>query len=135
MSSRAQLPHSVFTFLSLVESNLFDGFKISASEDSLQIEPDEESAAKIVNNFKAFGYGESALSFLETSAMFPCVQHSIGFVGKGPKLRVVMSEDFGSDMFCFGKVVRGMKPLSLLRAELLKGSAGASVVEMKNLEL
>ena len=131
------MPHSVYTFLSLVESKLFDGFSItSSSADSLQIEPNEKADSTTNNILRAYGYGESALTFMESSSMFPCTEYSVGFVGLGSKLRLSMSEDDGShdDMACFGSIVRGRSSLSLLQTELLKGST-ATIVEMKYLDL
>jgi hypothetical protein len=140
LPSRTRLPHSVFTFLSLIDKKLYNGFSVSSLSNhlSIELEAHSEVGSSLSNNYKSLGFDESALSFMETSSMFRCVQHSIGFVGYGPALRVVMASDGNTDTnednICFGRVVRGIKTLSLLQLELERGSS-VHIVEAKYLEL
>eukprot|EP00980_Cylindrotheca_fusiformis_P028074 scaffold22577_cov122-Cylindrotheca_fusiformis.AAC.53 len=127
--SRLQLPHSVFTFLSLIDDKLYDGFSVSFRSNNLvfELDPKSEAGSMLINNYKARGFPEAALSFIEASSMFRCKKNSIGFIGHGPSLRVITAPaDNGDNIYdnvCFGKVVRGTTTLSFLREEVERGSS------------
>lgn len=138
--SRSQLPHSVFTFLSLIDEKLYDGFAVSFQSNHLSFELgiQSEFGSILSNKYKALGFHESALSFMETSSMFRCVKNSMGFAEFGPTLKVTTASnnkvDSIDDSVCFGRVVRGIKTLALMQLELERGSS-VHVVEAKYLEL
>jgi cyclophilin family peptidyl-prolyl cis-trans isomerase len=136
LPSRKQLPHSVFTFLSLVESNLFDGTAFLSTNDSIMnIGKNPESSALLDQKFKALGFGQSALSFIEDSSDFRCESFSVGFVGLGPALELFLSDDYSSsNRSCFGIVVRGMQTLSRVETTVENGET-VDIVEVRHLVL
>lgn len=124
IASRVQLPHSTYTFLSLVESKLFNDFIISSDPHHLYLEMGSEQES--VTRSKALGFRDAALSFLETSTMFRCEKYAVGFTssGYGPGLKIFMSDESTDDdkNVCFGKIVRGKQTLALLDRDLQKRS-------------
>jgi cyclophilin family peptidyl-prolyl cis-trans isomerase len=134
IASRKQLPHAVYTFLSLVESNLLDGTSFfPTNEGTIRIGAKKESASALDQKYKAFGYEESVLTFIEESSVFPCGPYSMGFVGLGPALEVFTSEEASnSNRVCFGRVVRGMQTLSRVEDSLGQGE-GIDIVEIRHL--
>jgi cyclophilin family peptidyl-prolyl cis-trans isomerase len=122
IASRKVFPHSVFTFLALVESQFYHGidFAISEEEDDsvLEIGTNDDSFQQKKQKMDALGLsGGSALSFYETSSNYPCRagSNSFGFVERGPGLRLHLSSDNpptnDGSRSCFGEVVRGQEVL------------------------
>jgi cyclophilin family peptidyl-prolyl cis-trans isomerase len=149
LPSRKELPHSVFTFLTLVEYSLYHGTAFIAvnnnnttddheSTTSMSIgakQPDSLSSAAVTldQKFRALGFGNTALSFLEESLdTFPCGQHSVGFDGLGPTVEIFLSDNNASGRTCFGKIVRGMHTLSRVEAAVLEGQV-VDIVKVQHL--
>jgi cyclophilin family peptidyl-prolyl cis-trans isomerase len=135
LPSRKELPHSVFTFLDLADSKLFDEttFLFNDDDNVMRVGGGGQKAAQ---RFKAQGYGESVLLFNEFSAAYACRKDSVGFLGRGPGLEIYMTdaEAENQDKACFGRVIRGMKTLQRVEANMLKGRV-VDIVEVRNLHV
>jgi hypothetical protein len=126
--SRVHLPHSTHTFLSLIESKIYDGFIIKSKPNYLSIEMGSDPEVAIRS--KALGFGDTALTFLEASNpnLFSCEKYSVGFSAYGPTLKVFLNDnanddtDNTDDAVCFGRVMRGEKTLLLMDTEIRKGT-------------
>jgi cyclophilin family peptidyl-prolyl cis-trans isomerase len=147
--SLRELPHSVYTFLDLVEYKLYDGTAFLFSDNGvLRIggSPSASNSARLAQRYKTHGYDESALFFVEVSNTYYCRRHSVGFVGRGPGLALYLSsaadytdrdsETQGREApkTCLGRVVRGMKTLSHVETAIDKGQV-VDIVEVKHLKL
>jgi cyclophilin family peptidyl-prolyl cis-trans isomerase len=122
--SRKELPHSVFTFIDLVESKLYDDTSIlSKGDGAMRIGASPQHMSRLSQRYKALGYGKSALSFIESSQSFPCRRHSVGFVGRGPGLEIHTSDHnvHDQDRTCLGRVVHGMNVLARVEALIEHG--------------
>ena len=138
LPSLKELPHSVFTFLELVESSLYEGTSFLWNTDKvLRISGSENrDGVRLAQRYKDLGFGDSALVFAETSSAHRCRRHSMGFVARGPGLEIFLSEDSAADMdrACFGRVVRGVKTISRIEVAMGKGQA-VDVVAVRHLHL
>ena len=130
-----ELPHSVHTFLELVESKLYDGSTIASSSNNsiLSIGGNTNASTKLERQFKKYGYhDDSVLYFEESSMTYPCLtKHSIGFTDHGPGLDIYMADNAVSGneaKTCLGRVVRGMKTLG--RIETVTKTAGGQTVDI-----
>eukprot|EP00526_Cylindrotheca_closterium_P028762 CAMPEP_0113654938 /NCGR_PEP_ID=MMETSP0017_2-20120614/29424_1 /TAXON_ID=2856 /ORGANISM="Cylindrotheca closterium" /LENGTH=250 /DNA_ID=CAMNT_0000568121 /DNA_START=247 /DNA_END=999 /DNA_ORIENTATION=- /assembly_acc=CAM_ASM_000147 len=135
VSSRLYLPHTVLSFLALVEAEQYAGFKVYLSPTTLSVEVNE--ASPLAETHKTPEITGATLSFIESSTKFPCVKHSVGFVGYGPQFVIVLESDGEQnkeDHTCFGRIVRGLDSLRILQAEAAKGSI-IQVVWSRNLHL
>lgn len=130
LASLSDMPHSVYTFLHLVDLQLFDGTSFVAA-NSLQIEggspnhADSTRSVKLFERYAKFGYNRSPLAFNEYS--LPHEQFTVGFEGfpiAGPGLVINMVDNtqlrapdqngLGGKP-CFGKVVRGFETLTRMQ--------------------
>jgi len=143
LSSRKELPHSTYTFLTLVESNLYnDGVAVLSARDGvLKVgsipSPDGIS---LEQKLKPLGLtGGSSLSFVETSISGEnpsCGQFSFGFAHRGPGLNIYLSKENermanerGNN--CFAKVIRGQENLE----KLLKNGEPLEIISAKHLRV
>ncbi|KAL3937969.1 MAG: hypothetical protein SGBAC_007030 [Bacillariaceae sp.] len=123
VSSRLDLPHAVLTFLALVEAQHYTGFKVFWSLPALSIAVDE--ANQLDDMFKTPQITGMTQGFIESSPKFPCVKHSVGFLGYGPRFMIVFESDGEQEISgqtCFGRVVRGINSLQILQTEAARGS-------------
>jgi cyclophilin family peptidyl-prolyl cis-trans isomerase len=122
------MPHAIFTFLDLVDLQLYDGTAFIAA-DANRIEggspnhADPEQSVKLHQRYAKFGYNRSPLGFNEYSDEYPHTQYTIGFSGSpiaGPTLAINLGNTTaarGPDEYgmhadpCFGKVVSGFDTL------------------------
>lgn len=114
LPTRKQMPHSVYTFLSMIEAGLYEETAlVSPSKGVLKILRPPPSAAALRQKSKGLGFGDAPLTFEEDSRIFPCGPYSVGFVGLGPSLEIFVA-DFAAveNRICLGRVVRGMQALS-----------------------
>jgi len=150
LSSRKELPHSTYTFLTLVESNLYnDGVAFLSARDNgglkigSQHTPD---AMSLEQKLKPLGLtGESSLSFVETSTSgeaLPCVEHSFGFVHRGPGLNLFLSEKDDDERSvaenetdCFAQVIRGHENLQKIQSLLLETGELLEIISAKHLRV
>ncbi|KAL3921203.1 MAG: hypothetical protein SGILL_002871 [Bacillariaceae sp.] len=128
IATRKELPLSVFSLLTLVESNFYGGLSLSNGGNGLlQIGANRNMDDSERHKLKSLGFsGESTLYFDEQSEGHPCQAGSMSFDERGPGLAVHTVDhnlQYGS---CFGTIVRGkddIVPLiqvSLERGESLK---------------
>jgi cyclophilin family peptidyl-prolyl cis-trans isomerase len=117
IASRKDFPHSVFTFLTLVESGMYVGTKIqpSATGELRIVGSDDDSLDR---KLRSLGLSSgSALSFFENSSTVTCGPNSFGFDNRGPALIFYPSslEHDPVTRTCFGQVVRGTDTLSTIQ--------------------
>lgn len=129
--SRLYLPHTVLTFLTLVEAEDYSGSNVSVSPTALSIEANHQ--------FDEIHEGHATLSFIESSAKFPCEKHSVGFLGYGPQFMVFLDDldeehNANENRTCFGRVVRGIESIQILQSDAAKDS-GIQVAWSRNLDL
>jgi hypothetical protein len=150
LPSRKELPHSVFTFLTLVEYSLYHGTAFVANNNnsdnknvfdeststSMRIWTKPSTAVTLDQKFRALGFGNTALSFWEESSeAFPCGKHSVGFDGLGPAVEIFLSDNKASGRTCFGKIVRfETNTLSRVEAAILEGQV-VDIVKVQHLIL
>jgi hypothetical protein len=139
--SRNELPHSVFTLIDLVQAKLYDGTSIVSKRDgALRIGASPPHTARLSQRYKALGYGESALSFIESSPSFACRKHSVGLVGRGPALEIHISDRHVNDQdrTCLGRVVQGMEDdddvLARVEAAMDKGEV-VEIVHVRQIQV
>ena len=137
LPSFREMPHSVSTFLSLAQSDLYHGTAIVGSESSSNLlvkALDEESLdpSALLQKKRVLGYGDSAISFEETSKYFGCAKNSVGFVELGPGLEFFTSEpdNKASGRSCFAKVSGGSKVFDRIGAALTTGEK-VEIVELR----
>uniref|UniRef100_A0A7S1D247 PPIase cyclophilin-type domain-containing protein n=1 Tax=Cyclophora tenuis TaxID=216820 RepID=A0A7S1D247_CYCTE len=133
LASLSEMPHTIFTFLDLVDLQLFDGTAFVAA-NAMQMEGGSpghaatDRAIKLYERYAKFGYSRSPLAFNEYSPRFPHEQFTVGFVGSpvaGPGLVINMvnnSETRGLNEHgrptspCFGKVIQGFDTLARMQS-------------------
>jgi hypothetical protein len=119
VSTRNSLPHSVFSFLTMVDFLVYDGIDFLSTKSVIHIGSNAEQ-------LQAFGFtGNQALSLVEDSSEAPCGAYSVGFVGMGPQLKIIMTSDSSKhgSRACFGKVVaQGRQTLSRVQAAVRTGT-------------
>jgi len=150
LSFRKELPHSTYTFLTLVESNLYNdgsaflsardrgGFKIGSHHFT--------DAISLEQKLKPLGLtDESSLSFLETSTsseVFLCGENSFGFIHRGPMLKFFLPKSdyderavVDNETDCFAQVIRGQENLQMIHSLLLESGGLLEIVSAKHLRV
>lgn len=134
LASRMDMPHSVFTFLSLVSYEMFEGNTFLAPDrEVMTLTAKADFVENLNQKRRVLGMQESILMFHEITTRFPCEDLSVGFQGLGPALEFYLSES-ESDKSCFGKVVRGGESLKLIRDIANLGTA-VDIVQVQHLVL
>ena len=110
--SRLYLPHTVLTFLTLVDAGQYSASTVTLSPTILSIE-----ANLFDNSRKDHGLTRPVLGFVESSDKFPCKQNSVGFMDYGPHLMIFLENSDVKNRTCFGRVVRGIESLQILDAQ------------------
>lgn len=108
------MPHTIFTFLTLVDGGLFletslsqNGNLLSGGNPASCVR--KQSQSKIVRRMAEMGLGMEPSLFTERSAGF-CRAGSVGWVRRGPEFAIYL-EDATEDFICPGKVTSGMDEL------------------------
>lgn len=150
LSSRKELPHSTYTFLTLVESNLYnDGaaFLSARDDDGLVIASSHSPGTiSLEQKLKPLGLtGGSSLSFVETSNSdkhFPCDEHSLGFIERGPGLYLFLPGRDDHDRIyvdnktgCFAQVIRGHDNLQKIQTLLIENGEPMEIISVKHLRV
>ena len=153
ISTRKQLPHSAYTFLSLVESNLYNdgaaflstreggGLQIGSSSSSVADDGTTTTIISLEQKLKPLGFtGESSLSFVESSTSgspLPCGEYSFGFVHRGPGLNLYLNMDTTNtdETDCFAQVIRGQDNLQEIQSLLLESGEPAEIVSVTHLRV
>lgn len=109
----SHMPHTVWTFLSLVDQGLYDGTTLQFNADRAITGGEPHSAPKQVHSslqrqYATAGYGSEPLLFEELSPAAPCLELTFGFVGRGPTLLFTMEgyKD-GGRFACPGRISSG----------------------------
>lgn len=142
---RKELPHSIYTFLTLVESNLYNNGAafLSARDGGFQIVSNSNDGVRgggitLEHKLKPLGMSDgSALSFQETSisGSTQCGPNSFGFAHRGPGLNLFISPNDDEDSECFGQVIRGQDSLDILRASLLESGSPVEILSVTHLRV
>mmetsp|Transcript_14373 Transcript_14373/g.36118 ORF Transcript_14373/g.36118 Transcript_14373/m.36118 type:complete len:693 (-) Transcript_14373:101-2179(-) len=138
LSSRKELPHSTYTFLTLVESNLYnDGvaFLSARADGGLRISSGQSpDTMSLEQKLKPLGLTDgSSLSFAE--APLPCGENSLGFVRRGPGLDIFLPSDVDNQTGCFAQVIRGQENLQKVQSAMLEGGEPMEIVSVKHLRV
>lgn len=113
-----EMAHTVFTFLSLVESGLYDGTSIGSNgtkafggnpKDSIQ----KHTPTKLLRRYTELAYGSAPLLFSEVS-MTPCGDFAFGVVGQGPDFSIQLGSTSELSSTCIGRIVDGREMLAAL---------------------
>lgn len=131
--SRLYLPHTVLTFLTLVEAEQYSRSRVSLSPTALSIEPNQ-----LDETHEAHRLSRATLGFIESSTKFPCTTNSVGFLGYGPQFMVFFddsgAEESANNHTCFGRIVRGMSSIKALQSDAANDST-IQVAWSRNLRL
>lgn len=107
-----QLPHSVFSFMTLVDHGVYKGAEFLSTQSIIHLDSDEESVGQL-------GYATSALSLAETSTetSLTCSPYSVGFVGANGGLKIIMTNDASKHgtLACFGRIAQGRQTVSRIQ--------------------
>jgi len=147
LSFRKELPHSTYTFLTLVESNLYnDGAAFLSARDGggLKIGSRHSRDANSLER-KQTPLGltdESSISFVETSTSgepLPCGEFTFGFGHRGPGLNLFIDgkdkDEKNSDTDCFAHVIRGQENLHKIQSLLLESGEPLEILSAKHLRV
>jgi hypothetical protein len=134
VASRVDMPHSAFTFLSLVSYEVYDGHTFTAQDKKIMtLAPKKDYEEIVEQKRRILGMQESILMFNEFTPRFPCEDLTLGFKGLGPTLEIHLSAS-ENDQSCFGKIIRGGESLKLIRDLASRGTA-VDIVEVQHLAI
>lgn len=112
----SDMPHTIWTFLSLVNEGLYDGTTLhylNTDRGPAVTGGEPHSGPKHVHSFlqrkyATAGYGSEPLLFEELSPAAPCWESTFGFVGRGPSLLFPLeSYRDGGRFGCPGSITSG----------------------------
>jgi cyclophilin family peptidyl-prolyl cis-trans isomerase len=134
------MPHTIWTFLNLVQLGLYTGTTLGYTIDEYpaitgggsETSTDELTEIKFQRQYTESGYplpyqgGGGALLFDEVSSHFPCSQFTFGFLGKGPDfvIPLVKRKYHESQGSCPGRIIRGRD--TLLRLQHLETTTSST---------
>jgi cyclophilin family peptidyl-prolyl cis-trans isomerase len=119
------MPHSVYTFLEMVDAKLFDGcsFILNAMNIIKAAPLPYEKGSSVSHKVKAFArLGLDTVSFREYSPDFPHEQYTVGFAADGSPSFYINTEN-NTDQFsntgepCFAKIVSGFDTVEKMENE------------------
>lgn len=118
VSALESLPHSVYTFLSLVDHGVYNDAGFLSTQSIIHVDSDENEIAKM-------GYAANALSLVESSTLGPCTPYSVGFVGATGGLKIIMTNDVSKhgSLACFGKITQGRQTVSRIQRAAKEGKS------------
>jgi cyclophilin family peptidyl-prolyl cis-trans isomerase len=129
----SDMPHTIYTFLDLVDLNLFEGSSFIAANDQ-QIEggspnhADMKRSVKLYERYAQHGYHRHLLGYNEYSERHPHTPFTVGFSGgahPGPTLVINMADnteargpqaDGRGGEPCFGTIVSGFDTLERIQS-------------------
>lgn len=150
LPSRKELPHSTYTLLTLVESNLYnDGAAFLSAQDGGGLKIASSHSPDVISleqKLKPLGLtGGASLSFEETSTSgkgVPCTEYSLGFDHRGPGLNLFLSDkdEAGrilndNETNCLATVIRGQDNLQKIQSLLLKNGEPMEIISAKHLRV
>jgi hypothetical protein len=118
-----EMPHTVYTFLKLVQAGLYHETSLQKGEDAITggspaTSIRKQVQSKLMRRYAELGFGVNPLLFTERSTA-PCDQYSFGLVHKGPDFEIVLQRAAADDdmekYHCPGRVVSGQDTLRGLR--------------------
>ena len=117
-----ELPHSVFSFLTMVGSEVYKEAEFLATQSIIHLDSDEGKVASL-------GYVTSALTLVEGSSLGECAPYSVGFVGANGGLKIIMTSDTSKhgSLACFGRIAQGRQTVTRIQRA---GREGKSVSVM-----
>lgn len=120
------MPHTIYTFFTLVDLGFYTGTRIGLSDDGAAIEggnPRDGSISKrtrssLARLYAERGYGATPFVIDEQSPTAPCVRGGFGIFAKGPQFAIQLGNARSKDetWSCPGKVVKGVELLSRLQS-------------------
>jgi hypothetical protein len=120
LASRRDMPHTVYTFLSLVRYGLLEhSALVSIDDQTLGIFPVDIDGSFDTKR-KALGLAQSILMVEEHSPSFPCEKGSLRFHDNGPGLALQLSSTIEGTS-CFGKIYEGIEHVGTLQESLANG--------------
>jgi cyclophilin family peptidyl-prolyl cis-trans isomerase len=110
------MPHTVYTFLTLVDAGLYHSTTIARNSDKDEIVGGSKSSGKnksnLLRKYAEAGYGTHPLLFTEVSTADCNDDFSFGIVSRGPEFAI------GNSLTsCFGRVTVGQDVLSTLESD------------------
>lgn len=118
------MPHTILTFLTLVDAALYTGTALHVSADSI-VGGDPQRASRqiqstLTRQYAQLGFGLDPLWFDEVSPQSPCNRYSFGLWNRGPDIFVPLVGErspVGEFMSrsCPGTVIHGMGTLAYLQ--------------------
>jgi hypothetical protein len=116
------MPHTIWTFLSLVDVGLYDGTTLGAIDDEVTggdpLSGTKKIQSLLTRQYAEHGHGSDPLMFEENSPRAPCSQFTFGILGKGPQISIPMIGDSPVGKFisrsCPGTIVHGKDTLKRL---------------------
>ncbi len=123
------LPNAVFTFLTLVNKNIYTGLEFLSMQSTIHLDSDERKVAELP-------YAGSALSLVESAASGICTPYSVGFVGANGALKIIMTSDVSKhgSLACFGRITQGRRTISQIQQAARRGNT-VSVTDVKIIEM
>jgi len=133
LAQLSDMPHTISTFLELVDLQLFDGTAFVSSsaqmiEGGSPNHADVSRSVKIYETYFKYGYNRTPLGFNEYSTKHPHIPWTIGFLGSphaGPILAINMadnsksrgptSDGHGGEP-CFGTIISGFDTLKRIQS-------------------
>jgi len=126
-----QLPNSVFSFLTLVDHDVYMGAEFLSTQSIIHLDSDEDTVATL-------GYAASALSLVESSSEGRCAPYSVGFVGANGGLKLIMTNDASKhgSLACFGRIAQGRQTVSNIQRAGREGKTvaitGVTTVQLES---
>lgn len=115
-----EMPHTVYTFLSLVDAGLYHGTSIERSNDGASVTGgnpkdsiQKHGTSQLLRRYAELGYGTEPLLFTEVS-LAPCEDLAFGISGRGPDFAIRLDGSRLEPFTCLGRVVDGRESLSAL---------------------
>jgi len=124
-----EMPHTVYTFLNLVDAGLYHETTIVNTNDKIVGggKPSGKLKSSLLRKYAQYGYGITPLLFTEVSTTDCNDDDSFGIVSRGPEFAI------GNSLTsCFGRVIDGQDALSTLKDE--KESSSATIIDARILK-
>lgn len=123
LASRRDMPHTVYTFVSLVNYGMLNNSAMATAGDgTLRVAVDGDSDT-FATKRQAVGWAElPIIMFEEASPAFPCEEGSVKFDSAGPSLMLFLSSSQEAAS-CFGKIVKGVENVHVMQERLSSGNA------------
>jgi cyclophilin family peptidyl-prolyl cis-trans isomerase len=136
LSRTSDMPHTTWTFLSLVERGFYKGTTLMLQQPQQGEEEDEydggiksivggspsqsinkRTQAEITRRYTEFGYGLQPFLFEEVSSMAVCNVGGLSIMDRGPGFRIYLSgTEERRSRSCVGRIVSGEAVLQILQS-------------------